>query len=88
MNQIRFTVSLVISYVADTLIKKHILPTAVVRKVANTLAHIGAAACLALITVVVTNDDPQMTFTLAMFTVGVGCMGALYSSWIINTQVS
>ena len=83
-----YLVSLIISYIADMLIKKSILPTAVVRKVANTLAHIGAAICLALITVVVSNEDTQMTFTLAMFTVGVGCMGALYSSWIINPQVT
>ena len=82
-----YLVSLIISYIADMLIKKSILATAVVRKVANTLAHIGPAVCLALITVVVSNDEPQMTFTLAMFTVGVGCMGALYSSWIINPQV-
>ena len=33
------------------------------------------------------NEDLRMNFTLAMFTVGVGCMGALYSSWIINPQV-
>ena len=79
--------SLIISYIADLMIKRNILATAVVRKVANTLAHIGPAVCLALITVVVSNDEPQMTFTLAMFTVGVGCMGALYSSWIINPQV-
>ena len=82
-----YLVSLIISYIADMVIKKSILATAVVRKVANTLAHIGPAVCLALITVVVSNDEPQMTFTLAMFTVGVGCMGALYSSWIINPQV-
>lgn len=42
----------------------------------------GPAVCLALITVV-SNDEPQMTFSLAMLTAGAGCMGALYSSWII-----
>ena len=28
----------------------------------------------------------RLTLTLAMFTLGVGCNGALYSGWIINTQ--
>ena len=80
-------VSLAISWLSDTVIKRGLVRTVVVRKVANTAAHIGAAVCLSLIILVVDNEDLRMNFTLAMFTVGVGCMGALYSSWIINPQV-
>ena len=79
-------VSLAISWLSDTVIKRGLVRTVVVRKVANTAAHIGAAVCLSLIIIVVDNEDLRMNFTLAMFTVGVGCMGALYSSWIINPQ--
>ena len=80
-------VSLVISFTADKIIKKNILSTAVVRKISNTLAHIGPSVCLMMIILFVSNESKKMTLTLAMMTVGVGCMGALYSAWITNPQV-
>ena len=63
-------VSLIVSYVSDTCINKNILRTVTVRKISNSLAHIGPAVCLLLIILVVDNTHLKMTFTLAMFTVG------------------
>ena len=82
-----WVVSLVISFTADKVIKKNILRTAVVRKMSNTLAHIGPSVCLLIIILLVSDSSKKMTLTLAMMTVGVGCMGALYSAWITNPQV-
>ena len=67
-------VSLIVSYVADTCINNNVLRTATVRKISNSLAHIGPAVCLLLIILLVNDTHLKMTFTLAMFTVG------LYSS--------
>ena len=78
--------SVVLSFSTDYLIRHKILSTAVVRKCCNSLAHLGSSTCLLIIVIFVTNSKQMMNLTLAMFTVGVGCMGALYSSWIINTQ--
>ena len=78
--------SVLISLLTDYLIRNNILSTAVVRKCSNTLAHQGPTICLLMIVIFVTNSNLMMNFTLVMFTVGVGCMGALYSSWIINSQ--
>ena len=50
-------VSLAISWLSDTVIKRGLVRTVVVRKVANTAAHIGAAVCLSLIIIVVDNED-------------------------------
>ena len=78
--------SVLVSFITDYLIRNKILSTAVVRKCSNSLAHMGPTICLLMIVIFVSNSNLMMNFTLAMFTVGVGCMGALYSSWIINTQ--
>ena len=83
-----WVVSLVVSTTSDKLIRSGVLRTVVVRKVCNTLAHIGPSVCLLMIVLFVNNSDLRLTFTLVMFTVGVGCMGALYSAWITNPQVS
>ena len=48
-----WVVSLVISFTADKVIKKNILRTAVVRKMSNTLAHIGPSVCLLIIILLV-----------------------------------
>ena len=63
-------VSLIVSYVADTCINMKILRTVTVRKISNSLAHVGPAVCLLLIILLVDNSQLKMTFTLAMFTVG------------------
>ena len=81
-----WVVSVLVSLLTDYLIRNNILSTAVVRKCSNTLAHQGPVICLLMIVIFVTNTNLMMNFTLVMFTVGVGCMGALYSSWIINPQ--
>ena len=78
--------SILVSFITDYLIRNKILSTAVVRKCSNSLAHLGPTTCLLMIVIFVSNSNLMMNFTLVMFTVGVGCMGALYSSWIINTQ--
>merc|ERR1711973_645535 len=52
----------------------------------NTLSQMGPATVLLVIILAVSNAEPRLTLTLAMFTLGVGCNGALYSGWIINTQ--
>ena len=40
-----------------------------------------------MIVLFVSNAEPKMNFTLVMFTIGVSCMGGLYSGWITNPQV-
>ena len=55
-------------------------------KIFNTISHLGPALCLLVIVIFVTNEKPQMNLTLGMFTLGVACMGALYSGFITNPQ--
>ena len=81
-----WVLSIIVSFTSDKLIRRKVLRTVIVRKVSNTLAHIGPASCLLMIVLFVTNSDLRLTFTLVMFTIGVGCMGALYSAWITNPQ--
>ena len=93
--------SLAFSLTSDFLIRKNILPTAIVRKVGltlisiilimiikifNTISHLGPALCLLVIVIFATNEKPHMNLTLGMFILGVACMGALYSGFITNPQ--
>jgi len=78
--------SLAFSLTSDFLIRKNILPTGVVRKIFNTISHLGPALCLLVIVIFATNDKPHMDLTLAMFIIGVACMGGLYSGFITNPQ--
>ena len=52
----------------------------------NTISHLGPALCLLGIVLGVTNEDKKETLTLVLFTIAVGCMGALYSGFITNPQ--
>ena len=55
-------------------------------KIFNTISHLGPALCLLVIVIFATNDKPHMDLTLAMFIIGVACMGGLYSGFITNPQ--
>ena len=56
--------SIVFSLTSDYLIRKKILSTATVRKIFNTISHLGPALCLLVIVIFVTNEKPQMNLTL------------------------
>jgi len=78
--------SILVSFLSDFLIRNNILSTTTVRKGSNTFSVLGPVTCLLMIVVFVNNSRLMMGFTLAMFTVGVGCMGAGYSGWPVNIQ--
>ena len=56
--------SIVFSLTSDYLIRKKILSTATVRKIFNTISHLGPALCLLVIVIFVTNEKPQINLTL------------------------
>ena len=66
--------------------RKKYLSTEWTRKVFNSLSHLGPATSLLVIVLFVSNEDKKETLTLAMFTLAVACMGALYSGFITNPQ--
>jgi len=76
----------ILGFFSDWLIRKKYLTTEWTRKVFNSLSHLGPAAALLVIVLFVSNEDKKETLTLVMFTLAVGCMGALYSGFITNPQ--
>lgn len=77
--------SFVVALFADYMIR-HKVKTVYVRKFFNTLAHLGPAICMLVILVFATPENKNETLTKVMFTIGVGCMGALYSGFFCNPQ--
>jgi len=78
--------SLTFSLISDLLIRKKILSSTTVRKIFNTISHLGPAICLLVIVIFSTNEDPRMELTLAMFILTVALMGAVYSGFFTNPQ--
>ena len=62
--------------------------TAITRKTMDGISKIVPVLCLLTFVLAVNNDNKEntLTLTLAMFTIAVGSMGALYSAWIVNPQ--
>ncbi|XP_023338852.1 sialin [Eurytemora carolleeae] len=76
----------VFSFICDFLIKWNILSVKNSRKLFNTLSQTGPAICLLIIVLSVSNEEPNLELTLAVFTIGVSLEGALYSGFITNPQ--
>ena len=68
-------VSIAGSITVDTIIERRLLPTTVIRKIANTIATMGPA--LALLGASFTGDQP--TAAMVLLTLAVGCNGLIYS---------
>ena len=68
-------VSIAGSITVDTIIERRLLPTTVIRKIANTIATMGPA--LALLGASFTGDQP--TAAMVLLTLAVGCNDLIYS---------
>jgi len=78
--------SLVFASVCDLMIRKNWLGVSNSRKFYTVLSQTGPAICLLILLLSVTNENPQLTLTLALFTAAVTLQGGLYSGWITNSQ--
>lgn len=76
----------IFGFISDFLIRREYLPTGITRKIFNTISHLGPALCLLALVLAISNEDKQESLTLALFTLAVACMGALYSGFICNPQ--
>lgn len=72
--------SLVVSLTGDTLRKKAILSTQTVRKVANTIGHIGPAVCLLCLSLV----ECDRGATIALFFIAISLQGGIYTGFMVN----
>jgi len=74
------------SFICDLFIRKNIFSIGTSRKIFNTLSQTGPGICLLVLAIAPSNQNKMLELTLALFTIAVSMMGALYSGWITNPQ--
>ncbi|XP_069956909.1 putative inorganic phosphate cotransporter, partial [Cherax quadricarinatus] len=72
--------SLVVSVTGDTLRQKGILSTQTLRKVANTIGHLGPAVCLVCLSFV----ECDRSATIALFVIALTLQGGIYTGYVVN----
>ncbi|CAL4098932.1 unnamed protein product, partial [Meganyctiphanes norvegica] len=73
-------VSLLVSSIGDNMQKRGYITTTVLRKVANTIAHVGPAICMVCLSFV--ECDTAATFALLFASVSL--MGGIYTGFMVN----
>ncbi|CAG0883594.1 unnamed protein product, partial [Cyprideis torosa] len=77
---ILFVLGNLISYASDEIRKKELLTTTTLRKVSNTLVHLGTAICF----VVMGYSECNYTLVIIFFFIAGACQAGMYSSFLVN----